>query len=413
MTREDLSAIAFEAPAFSQVRAFVAWVGAGQALTQTGRLRRADALALVDLLDTGDELDQRYPVQSSSELYHLSMLVEWAKAAGLVRVVRGRIVGVRKNAKLLERPVELVSCLLSALPRVMGEIGYSVVAVDAVHTVEAVFEDLVGGGGTASLQRAGDVAWATAMRRYDLPGATELQMSFERARSDGDVRRMLDSAADLGLLTADDGVIALTTLGTRLVGEWLGLGAPESDLLVVRVALRESANPLIWRTLHVPSDIRLDRFHQVLAAAMGWQDSHLHVFEPGSERYGFPDPDLDIRDDRKMTLGALLTLPGDRLFYEYDFGDSWDHDIVLEAVAPGDGKGARCVAGEGRCPPEDVGGISGYENLREVLASPGSTSHQEALDWLGLARAADFDASALSVEDANHAVTRMLSAVWI
>ncbi len=81
--------------------------------------------------------------------------------------------------------------------------------------------------------------------------------------------------------------------------------------------------------------MRLDRFHQMLGATMGWQDSHLHVFERGSDRYGFPDPDLSIRDDRKVTLRALLTQPGDRLLYEYDFGDSWEHEIVLEAVEQG------------------------------------------------------------------------------
>ncbi|MHB8695777.1 MAG: plasmid pRiA4b ORF-3 family protein [Solirubrobacteraceae bacterium] len=250
------------------------------------------------------------------------------------------------------------------------------------------------------------------MSRYELPGATEVQMAFQRARADGDIRRLLDSVADLGLSRVADGVIALTPLGTRLIGEWLGLGA-ESDLLVVRVALRESTDPKIWRRLQVPSDIRLDRFHQVLGAAMGWEDSHLHVFERGSERYGFAEPDLDIRDHRELTLGGLLTQPGDQVFYEYDFGDSWKHDIVLEAVTPNDGDDARCIAGEGRCPPEDVGGIHGYENLRGVLARPANDGYQEALDWLGLERAADFDPAAFSVEDANHAIKRMLSAVWI
>ncbi|MHB8695778.1 MAG: hypothetical protein ACYDHH_31560 [Solirubrobacteraceae bacterium] len=93
MTHEDLAAVASEAPALIRMRASVDWVGAGQTLTQTGRLGRADALALVDLLDTGDGLDERFPVQSSGKLYHLSVLVEWAKAAGLVRVARG--VGAR------------------------------------------------------------------------------------------------------------------------------------------------------------------------------------------------------------------------------------------------------------------------------------------------------------------------------
>jgi Plasmid pRiA4b ORF-3-like protein len=407
---EDLAAIATGAPMVARVRAFVDWVGAGRPLTQTGRLRRADALALVELLDTGDVLDQRFPIKSSAELYRLTLLVEWAKACGLVRVVRGRIVCVRKNAKLLERPLELVGSMLAAIPKLANELGDSVVAADAVHTVESVVGDLVAHGGIASLERACEVAWSTAMVRYWFPDATELQLEFQRRRSDGDVRRILEALAGLGVLTLAESGVALTALGSQAVDAWLGLGTPVSDALYVTVTLAESADPVIWRRLRVPADIRLDRFHQVLGAAMGWQDSHLHVFERGSDRYGFPDADLDIRPDRDLTLGALLVHPGDRLRYEYDFGDSWEHEIVLEAVEQGGHEGPRCLDGAGRCPPEDVGGIPGYEDLRRVLAAPNREGHAEALEWLGLEHAADFDAAEFSVERANAAVAGVLLA---
>jgi hypothetical protein len=410
MTSDDLARIATGAPMVAQVRAFVEWVDAGRALTQTGRLRRVDALALVELLETGDVLDQRFPTQSSAELYRLTLLVEWAKACGLVRVVRGRIVAVRKHAKLLERPVELVRCMLAAIPKLADELGHSVVAVDAVHTVEAVVGDLVGHGGSASVERACEVAWNTAMLRYSFPDATELQVEFQRRRSDGDVRRILEAVAGLGVLTVADGVIALTALGSQTVDAWLGMGTPVSDALYVKVTLAESADPVIWRRLRVPADIRLDRFHQVLGAAMGWQDSHLHVFEHGSDRYGFPDPDLDIRADRELALNALLAHPGDRLGYEYDFGDSWEHEIVLEAVEQGGHDGPRCLDGAGRCPPEDVGGIPGYEDLRRALAAPNEAGHTEALEWLGFEHGADFDAADFSVERANAAISGVLLA---
>jgi hypothetical protein len=410
MTNDDLAATAAGAPTVARVRAFVDWVGAGHALTQTGRLRRVDALALVEMLDTGDVLDQRFPIQSSAELYRLTLLVEWAKASGLVRVARGRIVAVRKHTKLLERPVELVCRMLAAIPQLGSELGHSVVAADAVHTVEAVFGDLVGHGGSLSLEQACEVAWNTAMARFWFPDATEQQLEFQRRRSDGDVRRILAAVAGLEVLTVADGVIALTPLGSWAVGSWLGLGTPTSDVLSVGVTLQESADPEIWRRLRVPADIRLDRFHQVLGAAMGWQDSHLHVFEHGSDRYGFADPDLDIRADREVTLGGLLVHPGDRLGYEYDFGDSWQHDIVLEAVEQGDHDGPRCTDGAGRCPPEDVGGIPGYEDLRRVLADPEENGHTEALEWLGLENAGDFAAAAFSVERANAAIAGVLIA---
>jgi hypothetical protein len=216
------------------------------------------------------------------------------------------------------------------------------------------------------------------------------------------------------MLTVADDAITLTPLGSWAVGAWLGLGTPASDMLSVKVTLQESADPEIWRRLRVPADIRLDRFHQVLGAAMGWQNSHLHMFERGSDqhgsdRYGFPNPDLDIRDDREVTLGALLVHPGDRLDYEYDFGDSWQHAIVLEAVEQGDHDGPRCTDGASRCPPEDVGGIPGYEDLRRVLTDPEEDRHTDMLEWLGLEHARDFDATAFSLERANAAIAGVLT----
>lgn len=410
LARDDLSAPAAKAPTVVQIRGLVDWVGGGRALTQTGRLRRADALMLVELLDTGDVLDPRFPIQSSADLYRVTLLVEWARACGLVRVVRGRMVAVGKRAGLLERPLDLVDHLLAALPRLVAELGHSVVAADAAHTVEALFGDLVGHGGTLPLERACEVAWSTAMRRYWFPDATALQIDMQRRHGDGDVRRILDAVAGLGMLTIDADVIVLTALGSCSVRAWLGLGTPESGVLCVDVTLRESADPLIWRRLRVPADMRLDRFHLVLGAAMGWQDSHLHVFERGTERYGFADPELDIRDDREVTIGALLVEPGDRLDYEYDFGDCWEHDIVLHAIAGDDDEAPCCIDGAGRCPPEDVGGTPGYEDLRRVLAAPGDDRHAELLAWLGLEDADDFDAAAFVVEHANDAVGRALIA---
>jgi pRiA4b ORF-3-like protein len=204
----------------------------------------------------------------------------------------------------------------------------------------------------------------------------------------------------------------LTVLGGRCVSAWLGLGTPGGRVLSVSVTLEESADPVIWRRLRVPADIRLDRFHQVLGAAMGWQDSHLHLFERAGDRYGYPDPDLDMQDEREKTLGDLLVDEGDRLEYEYDFGDSWRHDIVLDAIETGDLDDAypRCTDGEGRCPPEDVGGTPGYERLRRVIADPDDAEHTEMLEWLGLEDAREFDAAAFELDRANAAMAGVLAA---
>lgn len=392
------------------MRALVEWVGAGRPLTQTGRVRRADALTLVELLDTGDVLDPRFPIHSSADLPGLSGLVAWATASRLVRVVRGRLVPVKRNVELLDRPSELIVRMLEALPQVGEQLGHSVVLADAARTAEVVFGELVGRGGRLPSDRACDIAWESATSRYRFPHASEQQLGWERRRSDQDVRWMLGAVADLGVLGVADGAITLTALGERSVSAWLGLGTSASPVLTIRVTLCES-DPAVWRRLRVPADIRVDRFHQVLAAALGWQDCHLHVFERGADRYGHAAPDLDIQDERGITLADLLPREGDRMDYEYDFGDCWLHDIVLEAIEPGDADGARprCTAGAGRCPPEDVGGIPGYEHLRRALADPGDEEHAELLEWLGLDDARDFDAAAFDLGRADEAVARALA----
>jgi hypothetical protein len=414
MGHDELATTASSAPAVRRMGALVAWVDAGRPLTQTGRIRRADALGLVESLDTGDVLDSRFPIHSSAELHWLGLWVEWAKAARLVRVLHRRLVPVATNAGLLGRPLELVAAMLDALPRLGAAFGDSVVAADAGHTVEAVLGELTARGGGMALARADEVAWQTAMSRYWFPDASEQQIEWQRRFAQRDTRGMLDAVADLGLLTVSGGTVAPTALGERCLRAWLGLGTPASPALTVSVTLCESTDPLVWRRLRVPADIRLDRFHQTLGAAMGWQDSHLHVFERGEERYGSADlePELDIRDERQVTIGDLLTHEGDRLDYEYDFGDSWSHDVRLEAVEPSgpDEPGPRCTDGAGRCPPEDVGGIPGYQHLREVLAAPDDPGGAELLVWMGLTDADDFDPARFDLERANTAIADVLAA---
>jgi hypothetical protein len=152
----------------------------------------------VELLETGDVLDPRFPIHSSAELYGLTLLVEWAKACRLVRVAHGRIVPVQRNAKLLDRPLELTARMLEGLTGLGDELGHSVVTADAARTLETLLGELVGCGGSLPLERACDVAWKTAMSRYWFPDATEQQMEWQRKRGDRDVRGMLDAIADLG-----------------------------------------------------------------------------------------------------------------------------------------------------------------------------------------------------------------------
>jgi hypothetical protein len=169
----------------------------------------------------------------------------------------------------------------------------------------------------------------------------------------------------------------------------------------IKITLRGVSKPPVWRRVLVPADIRLNRLHDVIQTAMGWYDGHLHVFSNGWAEYGMPDPELGHRDERTVRLAELLNDIGDKLRYVYDFGDDWEHDVLLEKVLPSDPGTPypTCTAGKGACPPEDCGGIGGYASLKETLAGPDDEEQRQMLEWLGLNSAADFDPTEFSVEE--------------
>jgi len=176
----------------------------------------------------------------------------------------------------------------------------------------------------------------------------------------------------------------------------------------LKVTLRGSKPP-IWRRFEVPSDITLASLHSVIQLGFGWEDCHLWVFETTAGRYGSSDPDLEIRSAAHKKLAAVADWPGDKLRYEYDFGDGWDHDIVVEAVQPAE-QGAdypRCIGGKRACPPEDCGGIWGYYELLNTLANPRHENHTQTLWWLGISSPADFDPDRFDLDEANSYLARI------
>ena len=151
-------------------------------------------------------------------------------------------------------------------------------------------------------------------------------------------------------------------------------------------AVLEDVTPCVSRTLMVPSDLRLDRLHLVLQAAMGWENQHLYSFEAGSRRWSLPDPHLglDALPTSKATIQQALAAAGHTpLVYTYDFGDDWRHQLTAELTdGPLPGQlYPRLVEAEGRCPPEDVGGPPGYEHFLEAIADPGHPDHDELTEW--------------------------------
>jgi hypothetical protein len=173
----------------------------------------------------------------------------------------------------------------------------------------------------------------------------------------------------------------------------------------IKVTLAGSQPP-IWRRLQVPSTITLRALHDVLQAALGWEDYHMWVFETPLGRHGLPDRDLEISSAAAKRLDQAAPRKGDRLGYTYDFGDDWEHIIVVEAISSPEPGIAypRCLTGRRACPPEDCGGIWGYDYLIEILTDPKHEEHQERLEWLGLDSPSQFDPSAFDPTQANTAL---------
>ncbi len=155
----------------------------------------------------------------------------------------------------------------------------------------------------------------------------------------------------------------------------------------LKITLAE-IEPPIWRRVLVPAEIRLDKLHDVLQAAMGWTNSHLHQFTIRDRRFSDPrfddDGELEFEDERKVPLDRLVGA-GQTLSYEYDFGDSWEHEVLVEEIREPESRMSypACIAGARACPPEDAGGTPGYARLLESIADPKDPEHDEFLTWLG------------------------------
>jgi hypothetical protein len=157
-------------------------------------------------------------------------------------------------------------------------------------------------------------------------------------------------------------------------------------VLQLRVSLEE-VTPTVWRRLLVPGTVRLDKLHLMLQAAMGWQDSHLHSFDVGGVRFGMQVDDDDPEDEEdEKSITVMRAFDGaDRGVYKYDFGDGWEHELVVEARSRSSIglKFGVCLNGENACPPEDCGGPGGYADLLSVMADPTHEEHEFLLSWVG------------------------------
>jgi len=419
----DLEAAARTARLTVQVRSFLDWLGEGRKLTQTGRIGLADARYLVAFLDTGDVIDPEigdriFKTKSSEELAYLTRIVEWAKVARLIRVTGTRLTPVKKNAALADRPLELVQALLVAYPKLGKSLfprstwRQSIVGDEFADISAELLTALLTSIGPCTLATLSDMAYDMIASRYMLGRLTEQQHDWLRRTITVDIEIAMSALSVLGVVAldartnrdrADEGA-ELTDLGRHAIRRLRGMAQPGDALLQVRVTLADVADPPVWRRVLIPSAYPLDRVHAVIQGTMGWENSHLHVFRVGGESYAAADPDGEVGylDETKFRLGDVVA-GVDRLDYEYDFGDGWEHALVVEArtVAQDGVAYPACVAGEGACPPEDCGGSPGFAEFKAVLAGPPSAERDELLTWAGGA----YDPGRFDVSAANAAVS--------
>lgn len=174
----------------------------------------------------------------------------------------------------------------------------------------------------------------------------------------------------------------------------------------VKITLHGSKPP-IWRRILVSSEITLAQLHNIIQDAMGWNDSHLHMFDIHGVEYSTPSPyyghdhlrELGAKSTLKVKLTQLNLVEGEKFRYEYDFGDSWEHVILIEKILPPDPKQNTpvCIAGKRACPPEDIGGIWGYDDFLEIIKESTHPEHDDYMEWVG----GDFDSEAFDLEAIN------------
>lgn len=159
-----------------------------------------------------------------------------------------------------------------------------------------------------------------------------------------------------------------------------------------KITLNEISPP-IWRRIQVPENYSFWDLHVAIQDSMGWTDSHLHQFEMNNPKTGqeveIGIPDEDWEDQAlagwDVKIADYFTIKNNVALYIYDFGDNWEHTVKLEKIMPRDEKIVypTCLEGERACPPEDCGGIPGYEDLLMTISDPGDKEYEDTIEWLG------------------------------
>jgi len=170
----------------------------------------------------------------------------------------------------------------------------------------------------------------------------------------------------------------------------------------LKVTLDDNKPP-IWRRILVSENITLRDLHEIIQRVMGWRNYHLHLFRISGQIYGDPEDDetgmLGTKNEARYRINQFWLREKSKFSYEYDFGDGWEHTILVEKITSTDPSAYYpvCIAGKRACPPDDVGGIWGYADFLEATADSAHGEHDEMLEWAG----GEFDPEKFDLDQVN------------
>ena len=340
----------------------------------------------------------------------MTKIVEWAKATRLIRVTGTRLAPVKKNAALVDSPLDLVLAMLAAYPKLGKSLfprstwRQSIVGDEFADISQQLLTALLASAGPCALTTLSDTAYDMIAARYVLGRLTEQQHDSLRRTIAVDIRIAMSALHVLGVVVLDtstdhdkaDDSAELTALGRYAIRRLRGMAQPGDALLQVRITLADVDAPAVWRRVLIPSATRPGA--RVIQAAMGWQTI---ICTPPAWRRKLraadPDDELGYLDESKFRFGVLVA-EADRIDYEYDFGDGWDHALVIEARQRRGRSDYPAVAA--KAPAARGSAAARFRRVQGGLAGPRTAERTELLQWAG----GDYDPDRFDLSAANSAV---------
>lgn len=230
-------------------------------------------------------------------------------------------------------------------------------------------------------------------------GKEELIYSSRRAKSVGLTEKGIKLAKELELKYLGEHNEVSRTSSERL----------KKPIYQFKISLKR-IEPLIWRRIQVPGEVTLHKLCMVFLETMGWNVSHLHELIIRGQRYCVPGDDYEYSrgsiDERSANLNEVLFHENEKFTFDYDFGDGWEHEIVVEKIFPKKNHPAYpiCLEGARACPPDDCGGTRGYQDFLEAISDSHHPEHERMLTWIG----GSFDLEAFDIDSVNKTLKSIL-----